>query len=118
MNTIWLHELRGNDGITILLSHILYRAINTRLAEFRITRRHNPYDLERLDAVPYLGQFFVGVHTLVVIGTETDYYSLSRQWCGTPTLVPLPGVEATLGIGHTLGRCKHLGTYGDGVTDD
>ena len=118
MDAVWLHEFGTDDGITITLSNLGHGLVHTWLAEFSIARRHNPYDLHRLDTVPHLGQFFEGVHTLVVIGTETDNYGLGFQWCLAPPLVPLPGVEATLAIRYALGRCEHLGTYGDGVTDN
>ena len=107
-----------DSDIIVLCSNLLYDGIYLWFAESTVTRRHDPYDLQRLDTVPYLGQFFIGVHTLVVIGTETDNYGLGFQWCFAPPLVPLPGVEATLAIRYALGRCEHLGTYGDGVTDN
>jgi hypothetical protein len=78
VDAVWLHEFGTDDGITVTLSNLGHCLVHTGLAEFGIARRHNPYDLQRLDTVPYLGQFLVGVHTLVVIGTETDNYGLSR----------------------------------------
>jgi hypothetical protein len=77
VDAVWLHEFGTDDSITMQISNPSHGFIYFGLTEFGIARRHNPHHSPRLDTIPHLGQFFMGVHALVVIGTETDNYGLS-----------------------------------------
>jgi hypothetical protein len=107
-----------DSDIIVLCSNLLYDGIYLGFTESAVTWRHDPNDLYGANTISNLRQFFEGIHTLVVVGAQTDHYSRCLQWCATPAFVPLPRVVSTLGVGYALSGCKHLGANCDTVTHD